>query len=241
MVSKSANGKNDIFGMQLPKKAPTAVPVLLDFSTDLTNELDLTFVIEQGWVDFISGVFINNTSNEILTIQVQGGTNQTVPFPANTAGYVPLLFSNPPKVNITSPSVISGTIQALFYNVPMLPYLYPNNTPAGNTVDIVAIGGLPVTGPNLPVEFTGITFTDESLALTGGNDTAVAANGASRYLAVQNPLGNNPITVNIAGGDATASGIVLQAGGTLTLESGTSNTVNIAGTAAESVIVFAGA
>lgn len=237
-ASQTPQARNDIYGMMLPRKAPVAIPAWLDFDTDLVNELDLTFAVDMGYVDFISGVFINNTSNEILEIKVMGGTNQVVPFPANTAGYVPLLFSNPPKVVISSPANFATKVQALFYNVPMLPYLYPNNTPAGETVDIVSIGGTPLTGDFLPVAPTAPTFTDYTLDLAGGDEVAVAAGDAARYLQIQNPVGNSDVTVNLAGGDATVSGIVLTAGGSLTLENGLSNAVNVAGSAAETLIIF---
>jgi hypothetical protein len=86
----------------------------------------------------------------------------------------------------------------------------------------------------------GPTVTDYSAVLTGASDTIVTAGQAAHYLAIQNPTGNADVTVNIAGGDATTGGIVLVAGGSLTIDFGVANAVTIAGTAAQSVIVFAG-
>lgn len=259
MADLTPQVRSEIFGMMLPGKSPVAIPANVDFSTDLSNFLDFGFAIDQGWVDFISGVYIFNPTNEIITIEVLGGTYQKLNFPAKSGGYVPLLFSNPPKVILTVANTAADLVRCLFYNVPMLPYIYSITASAGSTVDIVAIGGDPVTGPNLPVDVEtlgginisgtelpvavvdpGITFTDYSLVLAGGDETPVAAGDALRYLSIQNPTGNNPVAVNIAGADSTVSGFTIDGGGSMTLESGLTNAVHVSGTNGETLIIFGG-
>jgi hypothetical protein len=212
--------------MMIPKEGPRTVPAILDFDASGSIEIDGLLVSTMGVIGFIQGVYVDNLDNPNAFQLVCGITNQRVTCPANSQGYFTLLLPNPPDMTATLVGAVGGErVTCYFYNVPIQSGVWPSGSGGG--------GGTVTPSP--------VTFTDYSLALTGGNDGAIAAGEAARYLAIQNPVGNGDITVNIAGGNATLSGIVLEGGGDMTLESGVAGAVNIAGTAAQNVIIFGGA
>lgn len=244
--------QSPFFGMQLPRGGTQSYPFFYNFATQGAEQsIDFSQQINQGLLEFISGVYIDNWSNsEDLTL-LCGGTNQTITCPANSQGYFPLIVANPPIITVTN-GAASGSAKLYFYNVPMIPFLIqaPGGGGGGN-VNIDEIGGNPVT-TSLPVEIvapdplpvsvaiTAPTLTDYSLALSGASETLVAAGDAENYFSVVNPVGNNPISVNLAGGDASVSGIPLPAGGSITIQPGIANAITIDGTSAETVTCFAG-
>jgi len=159
-----------------------------------------------------------------------------------TCGYLPLLLTDPAKLTVTA-SAVGTPIFAHFYNVPMLPFLYPttlSNGGGGGSGDITAIAGNAIVGANLPVTVQSPTITEYALTLTGGDDAAIIAGQASQYLIIQNPIGNGDITINISGNDASVSGIVLIGGGSIELSDGIQGSINIAGTNGENVVIFGG-
>ena len=247
-----ANARFSNFTMTLPKGGPISVPDSENFLANVASEIDLSQLIDNGWVDFISGVYIDNTQNTGYLTFVCAGTNQRFYFPAKAAGYVPLFLPNSPKVTVTSTE--DATVLFQWYNIPVFPLILPGPTEPGllTEVDINSIAGIPITGENLPVaidasitlpvSFTNTPYdlTDYHIALSGGNDTLLTAGVADHYVIIQNPLANAAVTVNLAGGDSTAEGIVIQPGGSYENDSGIFNAITISGTATQIVQCFAG-
>lgn len=79
-----------------------------------------------------------------------------------------------------------------------------------------------------------------SQAMTGANQNLMNAGTATNYILIQNPTANGPVTINIAGNDASVSGYVLAGGETYINERGTDKQINIHGTAAELIVAFGG-
>jgi len=235
------SAKFDINNMVLPGAGPVALPQSLDFSATTIVDLDFTESINNGWIDWLSGVYIDNSGHaNVLTIECNG-TNQIVKFPANSSGYIPLLITNPAKLRITSAGT-GSVIKAHFYNIPMLPYIIPDAFPTGgNDFNLNEIGGVPLTSEVLKVESDGATIADYSLTLDATNQTAIAAGEANKYLLIQNPAGNSTVTINLAGGDASATGIDIPGNGSLELVRGVANAITVFGNATETLIVFGGA
>lgn len=228
--------------MSLPPEGPRVVPFNLDMGAATEQVADLTNQVQSNYVSFISGLWADNLDNAQDVIMLVSGTNQRVEIPANSQIFVPILSTNPPIFNFTQ-NALGGMLRVFFVNFPVLPFINsPGNGGVSADVTIVGPDPLPVSLPDdpLPVSFAGPAITDYSAALTGGSDEIFAAGNAAKYLAIFNPTGNGTITVNLAGGDATAGGIELAAGGALTIDNGVSNAVTVAGTAADTVIAYGG-
>jgi len=238
------------FTMTLPKGGPISVPDSENFVANVATEIDLSQLVANGWLDYISGVYIDNTQNTGYLTFVCAGTQQRFYFPARAAGYVPLFLPNEPKVTVTSTQTCNVLFQ--WYNVPVFPLILngPAIPGAATECDIFSVAGNPISGANVPVDivasiplsFTPVkpTLADYHLALSGGSDTLLTAGQGANYFIVQNSLTNAAITLNLAGGNAAAEGIILQPGGTYENINGVTNAVTIRGTATQIVQCFAG-
>lgn len=222
-------GTQGVYNMTLPNN-PVVVPQQADFRTTNSQEFDLSPLIDKGTMDFISGVWADNSGNAQALVITVSGTNQVAIFPAGAQGYLPLLAPDRPKFTASCATVPGVIIPILFHNIPLLPWL-------------TFTGGIPVSGnPAFPVytQAKPQTLVKSSVALTGGSDIAVVAGGAPNYLLIYNPVGNAPVTVDPSGGDAT-SGFQLLAGGSYEKAiSGITNQVTVKGTAAQSVEIWVG-
>lgn len=225
------------FTMMLPEKGPMSVPDKITFTANVPQEIDLSQLIDNGWMDYISGVYVDNISNAGDLTFVCNGTNQRFFFPAGCSGYFSLFLPNPPKVTVTSSADGDATFQ--WYNVPVFPMIIqgPNATTPVTAVDIASVGGTPVTDPlsvdtgltqgltdtqlrasNVDVRIattTGAAYTDRSIAnLSGASQTLMASNSTRRFLMIAN-IANNNMAINLTGG-AAAIGVA----GSLTLAPG---------------------
>lgn len=172
--------KFDQFTMTLPEEGPKCVPDSIDFTANERVEIDLSQLIDNGWLDYISGVYIDNTANDGYITFECGGSNQRFTFPATYSGYVPLFLPNPPKVHITSTE--NATVKFQWYNVPVFPLLIPGpNTASASDVDIIAVGGDPyalgsaVMAASMPVTIaTDDTVIGATNSASPATDTATA-------------------------------------------------------------------
>lgn len=220
-------GQQSVYNMVLPQ-APVIIPQSADMRTASEVDFDFSQPLDNGFIDFISGAWVDNSANTLaLTLQVAGSQQQVI-FPAGCQGYLPLLAPNNPKFIASCASVPGVIIPIIFYNVPLLPYL-------------INTAGQPVTiSGTVTVNQAAHAITDRSLTLAAGDQILCAAGQANSYLIIQNPTGNGNISINIAGGDSTVHGIVIPAGGSYELTKGVTGAVHISGTATQNVIAFAG-
>lgn len=167
------------FTMTLPEKGPMSVPDFWDFSANEKTEIDLTQLTEMGWMEYISGVYIDNTENSGSLVFECSGTNQRFTFPAYYSGYVPLFLPNPPKVFVTSTE--AALVRFQWYNVPVFPLLIPgpNAGIATDNVNITAIAGIPLVDPELPVigPVTNTELLAAELATEAKQDAIITALG----------------------------------------------------------------
>ena len=153
-----------VFPMVLPEKGPLAVPDKISFLAGEAQEIDLSQLIANGWLDYVSGVYVDNLNNNGELVLICNGTNQQFTVPGNSSGYFPLLLPNPPKVILTHEDTADVTFQ--WYNVPVFPMLIQRAAGGGTTaVNITAIDGTPITGPNLPINFAQFGGVDVGPAL----------------------------------------------------------------------------
>lgn len=235
--------------MTLPPEGPRVVPFNLDMAVLTEYDVDLTELVNGGFISFISGAWIDNSANSHDVFIQANGTYQNIIFPANKQGWIPIHSVNPPKFKV-SQSALGDLIQIQFVNFPVFPYVIGDSGGGGggdSNINIAQVGGNVVTDA-VPVSIVDPvtiandppTLVDYSFTMGGGDETPILAGNASNYLLIQNPAGNNPVTVNIAGGDASISGAILQAGGVLELCRGCTNAIHVAGTNTETLIIFAG-
>lgn len=218
--------KIPVFNMTLPAEGPVTIPVARDMSAATESEIDLTQNVNDKWVSFLSGVYIDNSENtEEITLVVQG-SKQSVNFPALKQGWVPLFVPNPPVFTL-SQSAVGGTVRLQFVNFPVWPYII-DDSGAGE------VPGTPVYSRS-----SGPTVTDHTIAaLSGASEEIFAAGSARSYFIIYNPTGNGVVTLNLAGGDA-AAGVPIAAGGSFDMQ-GVANAVTIKGTLGDTVYAYGG-
>lgn len=264
-----------VFNMTLSGNGPLVVPFVADFTTANEVEADLSQLIANKNLDFVSGAYIDNSSSSEDLIIKAKGSNQSIKIPAGAQAYMPLLSPNEPKFILSCATSPATLIPIFFYNIPLLPYMWPQSS-GGSGGDVTVLNDtwltdtqlraspIDVAGPltdtelraspvdvigpltdtelrasPIDVSITGVNFGDFTLVLSGASEVLIAAGNAINYIIIQNPVGNNNITVNLANGDA-ATGIVIPGGGSLELPKGAINTINVKGTATETVIAFGG-
>lgn len=233
--------RTEVYNQQFSCMGPLVFPVTLDFSVNTSLEVDFTSLVQRNVVDFISSVFVNIIGlNEAMTIRCNA-TQQTITVPENAQGYFPLMLSDGPVITFTVANVIATPIVVQFSNIPFVPLI---DKPAGGStgasdVNIIEVGGVTVPSGELPVISSGPTINEFTITLTGGDDEIIAAGDAAHYFILQNNTGA-PITVNIAGGDATTTGAIIEDGGSIELINGCANAINVSGTMGQDVTAFAG-
>lgn len=215
-MSNPQTGTQGVFNMVLPS-APMIVPQSIDLRSLTEVDVDLSQLVDNGTIDFISGAYVDNSANPVsLTIRV-AGSNQLVTFSAGEQGYVPLLSPNQPKFFIETPTVAGVIVPIIFYNVPLLPYRWGADNSSNN----------------------GATISEGSITLDGTNQILVNAGEASKYFILQCAT-NNGVNINIAGGDSTVSGIFLNNGQFYESINGIKNAITISGTSGDVIIFFKG-
>lgn len=113
-----------VFNMTLSGNGPLVVPYVCDMRTVAEIDADLSALVANGNIDFISGAFIDNhASVELLTIRA-AGSNQAIRVPAGFQAYMPILAPNEPKFIISAAGVPGVIIPIFFYNIPLLPYMW---------------------------------------------------------------------------------------------------------------------
>jgi hypothetical protein len=236
-----------VAAMVVPIDGPKVIPVVLDFSGATSIPIDAYSVIEQKKIGYLQTVQIDNSLNDQSITLTCDLTNQRIICPPRAQGNFNIFMPNLPQfVAETTGAVI---VRMYFTNVPLMPAIWStqsvggggNVTVDGGTLDAVtaitdpvAISSIadPVTVVEAP-----LAYTEVPLALDGTNQQIFAAGNVNISAFISNPTGNNPVTVNPAGGDATVSGVVIQGGGFIELTS-VSNAVTVSGTNTESIVGY---
>lgn len=116
------NPRLKIFGMNLSEMGPLALPYYADLSSATSADIDLSAETQQGFIDFINGVYIDNLDNGSNFSITCGGTNQKVICPANSQGYFSLMVPNPPTFIAQSGGGVK--VPLIFYNIPIFPFVW---------------------------------------------------------------------------------------------------------------------
>lgn len=212
----------------IPIEGPKVAEITLNFNGNANQTVDLSQLIQNGTLSFVQCVYVDNHDNpNSLTITPQL-TNLRVIVPANSQGFYSVLAPNMPVFTVSS-TAGNYSVTLGFLNVPVQPDQW-----GAASLGSVTIAGQPLLNTNV-----GPTITDYSITMNGADQTPITPGQAAHYLAIQNPTGNATVNINLAGGSA-ATGLVLQAGGSITLDNGIANAVHVKGTNTQSLVIYAG-
>jgi len=213
--SNATLGRFSFNGMTLPSIGPIDVPFPALLTAGEEFEIDCSQLIDNNWLDFISGVYIDNTENDGNLIVRCNGTQQRFPFPATYAGYVPLMVTNPTKIYVTSTETANVIFH--FYNIPQFPILLPGpNTPDSNEVNIIAVGGVPIVGGSLPVEIDTSTPLDVNIVtpeLVGTEYETIAAGQTDQVLGAAGAIGDLLVGLTIIPATTSPGVVSIEDGG----------------------------
>lgn len=216
----------EVFNMTLPPEGPGAIPIVIDFDGISETEVDLTQLVNDGLISYVSGVQVDLLDIADGALQLEcNGTGQRLQASAGGITFLPLFLPNPPKISVRAIDGLSGVVRLHFLNFPIWPFGNSGGSGGGG-----AIG--PIAGPEM---------TTATLELDGSSQEIAAVGAAASYFLIQNQLGASPIYVNLGGGDAVAVGLIIQPGGSLELPNGTASAITVSGTAADIVIYSLGA
>lgn len=117
---------NGVFGIAnviVPASGPKAVPTLVDFSNAAEVILDGQAIVSQGKIEYLQGVYIDNSANLNPLTLIMSVTNQRVTCPPQSQGYFSILCPDPPQMtaNTTQANI---QIPMIFYNVPIQPAVW---------------------------------------------------------------------------------------------------------------------
>jgi hypothetical protein len=103
----------------IPKSGPACVPATLDFSNAATIEIDGEQVTSQAKIEYLQGVYIDNSQNAVDLTLTMNTTGQRIIAKAKTQGYYNLLVPNPPRIKADMAQQAGRTVPLFFYNVPI--------------------------------------------------------------------------------------------------------------------------
>jgi hypothetical protein len=106
-------------------KGPLVLPVQLDFSVLNTQNVDLTFEIDQNIIDFISTVYVDLRGKLTDLVITPNLVPQNIFAKQNTIGYYPVMVGDRPVFKVTASALIVAPVTLIFSNVPYFPFIQP--------------------------------------------------------------------------------------------------------------------
>lgn len=175
-----------ITNAQIPKEGPKALPLGIPFSdTKLIFKLNFLLTMGQQYMSQVQGVYVDNAANsEPVTFNV-GVINQTLEFPANSQGYIPLLVPKNAELTVASEGAV--TVRMIFLNVPVPAQIWSvgqggavYQAVADETTDPLGPDGGAVGDLLTAVTIIPLTTSPGAVTITdGANSIVIFAGGAS--------------------------------------------------------------
>jgi hypothetical protein len=101
----------------LPDEGPKGIPLLLDFSLNASYSVDLTNVLQTGYISMLQTLYIDLSDPALGNVSVDTGVSvQTITAKAQTQGYYNALIPNPPKLTFRSTGG-AGVARIILINV----------------------------------------------------------------------------------------------------------------------------
>lgn len=179
----------------VPCEGPKTLPVLINFALGSTYNLDLSQIIQTGFVSCIQCLYIDNSQNGASISVSCNQSNQNVSIPAYCQGYIPLLAPVPTLLTVTS--TLTATVMLQLLNFYQPPAVWNTRTFAPT---FTVSGSLQVSDPILDaciaanevavaINPYGVTDVDHSTTITTGGtaQVAIAANSSRKRFIISNP------------------------------------------------------
>ena len=112
-----------IANVVVPAGGPKCVPTNVDFSNAAQVVLDGQQIVQNGRIEYLQGVFVDNSANVNNLSLTMSTTGQVIIVPKQSQGYFSIMVPDPPQI-------VAGTVQAnivipmFFYNVPIQPAVW---------------------------------------------------------------------------------------------------------------------
>ena len=111
-----------IANVVVPSGGPKCVPANVDFTSVASVTLDGQQIVTQGKIEYLQGVFIDNSANPNNLTLTMSTTNQVIICPKQSQGYFSIMVPDPPQIIAATP--IGLVISMFFYNVPIQPCVW---------------------------------------------------------------------------------------------------------------------
>jgi hypothetical protein len=107
----------------VPQGGPKCVPLNVDFTAAAIVTLDGSSIVSQGKIEYLQGVFIDNSANVNNLSLTMSTTGQTLICPKKSQGYFSIMVPDPPQIQANANGV-GLVIPMFFYNVPIQPAVW---------------------------------------------------------------------------------------------------------------------
>jgi len=111
-----------IANVVVPAGGPKVVPVTVDFTVNPQVLIDAQNLVSSGKIEYLQGVYIDNSGNVNAVSLTMSTTNQIITCPARSQGYFAIMVPDPPQMYANTP--IGVVIPMFFYNVPIQPAVW---------------------------------------------------------------------------------------------------------------------
>jgi len=100
----------------------------MEFRCDWTGSDEFTLNLnnagEQGVIDMVQTLWIDNKDcNQKVDFEIDG-SGQVIRFPATSQGYVPILAQNPVRIKVSAPSTPGQVTRFIIMNFRCQPYIW---------------------------------------------------------------------------------------------------------------------
>lgn len=112
-----------VFNQSFSCLGPLVLRCDLDFTNDVNYQLDLTDQLSQGFIDYVSGVYIDLLHVTTFDLElVSNDINQRVYCKRGTIVYAPIFLGSWPKINCTVSNAINSIQSIIVTNIPFFPF-----------------------------------------------------------------------------------------------------------------------
>lgn len=170
-----------------PCESRMAFRIRLDFSTGLEQDINFAVFYNQGTIQSIQSLYVNNNGGSAALNFTMGGTGQVITVPPGAQAYIPVLDANPPTLQVTCTNGAQvAFLQALNFFVP--PFMWGQSV----STDIPALDAIIIGGRmNVRIAPQGLASdTDRSgtIAAGGTGQVLMNANASRLQWNLENPV-----------------------------------------------------